>query len=94
MLTSKEMKINALIARKKATILDEIELGNKIVEYANNGEMMICFVKNAIEEYPTISAAFIKELRNNGYKVDLWYKDGWDNLHRYYKGALKVSWYK
>lgn len=94
MRTSKEMKLTALLARKKAASADDIELKNKIEEAAQDGEMMICFVKNASDEYPTISAACIKELKTAGYKVDIWYRDGWDNLHRYYKGALKVSWFK
>lgn len=91
---SKEMKITALLARKKAATADDIELEDKIGEMAKEGEMMLCFVKNAFGEYPTLSAEKIKELKACGYKVDLWYKDGWDNLHRYYKGALKVSWRK
>lgn len=94
MRTSKEMKITALLARKKAASADDIELENKIEEAAREGEMMICFVKNAAGEYPTITAAKIKELKTAGFKVDIWYKDGWDDLHRYYKGALKVSWRK
>lgn len=94
MRTSKEMKVTALLARKKAASADDIELENKIEEVAKDGEMMLCFVKNASGEYPTITAAKIKELKELGYKVDLWYRDGWDDLHRYYKGALKVTWFK
>lgn len=94
MRTSKEMKLTALLARKKAASADDIELKDKIEEAAKDGEMMICFVKNASNEYPTISAACIKELKAAGYKVDIWYRDGWDDLRRYYKGALKVLWKK
>lgn len=94
MLTSKEMKLNALLARKKQAYKDDIELEEKIVEMANSGELMLCYVKNSNDEYPTISAECIKRLKDNGYVVDLWYKDGWDNLRRYYKGAMKISWFK
>ena len=94
MISSREMKMNALLARKKMAHEDDIELEQRIFEAAAAGELMLCYVKNSKDEYPTISAECIKRLKENGYKIDIWYKDGWDNLHRYYKGALKVSWFK
>ena len=57
---------------------------------------MITYIdKNKVEEYPTISADMIRGLKRAGYKVHLWDNSkGWDTLHRYYKGALEVKWYK
>lgn len=91
---SKTMKVAALTVRKKISKNDDEELINKIKEYANQGEFDLCFVHNSKNEYPTISNETIKTLKKKGYKVRCWYRKGWDTLHRFYKGALEVTWYK
>ena len=93
--TSKEMKIDTLKVRKRDCLRDDVELAESISQAAAAGEFYVVKVRNQFEQYMTISDRMIKELKDLGYKVDLWDKKvGWDDLHRYYKGALKVSWYK
>ena len=91
---SKDMRTVTLQVRKKVSKVDDEELIHRIKENASDGEFELQFVRNRAEEYPTISAETIKGLQQRGYKVRVWYKKGWDNLHRFYKGALTVTWYK
>ena len=92
---SKDMKMKALKVRNQVCKKDDFELMQKIEDAAEHGEFNTYFVKNKVGEYPTISADMIRGLKRAGYKVHLWYnRKGWDNLHRYYKGALEVTWYR
>ena len=92
---SKDMKMKALKVRNQVCKEDDFELMQKIEDAAEHGEFHTYFVKNKVEEYPTISADMIRGLKRAGYKVYLWDNSkGWDTLHRYYKGALEVKWYK
>lgn len=92
---SKDMKMKALKIRNQVCKEDDFELMQKIEDAAEHGEFHTYFVKNKVEEYPTISADMIRGLKRAGYKVHLWDNSkGWDTLHRYYKGALEVKWYK
>lgn len=91
---SEETRIVALLARKQATEKDEMELDQGIQKAAAAGEMMYNYIENSNGKYPTISNEYIQELKDNGYKVDIWDKNGWDDLRRYYKGILTISWFK
>ena len=92
---SKDMRMKALKVRNQVCKEDDFELMQKIESAAEQGEFYTYFVKNKVEEYPTISADMIRGLKRAGYKVHLWDNSkGWDTLHRYYKGALEVKWYK
>lgn len=94
LMDSKTMRIAALNIRKKVSKVDDQELWDRIKENANDGEFELYFVHNKENKYPTISNEMIKQLKKKGYKVKVWYKKGWDNLHRFYKGGLSVTWYK
>lgn len=94
LMDSKTMRIAALNIRKKVSKVDDQELWDRIKENANDGEFKLYFVHNKENKYPTISNEMIKQLKKKGYKVKVWYKKGWDNLHRFYKGGLSVTWYK
>lgn len=94
LMDSKTMRMTALNIRKKVSKVDDQELWDRIKENANDGEFELYFVHNKENKYPTISNEMIKQLKKKGYKVKVWYKKGWDNLHRFYKGGLSVTWYK
>lgn len=91
---SKEMRIITLKKRKEDCVQDDQELWNRIEENAKKGEFELYFIHNKKDEYPTLSEEMIKNLKEHGFKVDPWEKKGWDNLHRYYKGPISVTWYK
>ena len=92
---SSEIKMRTIKIRNKVSKEDEFELIQKIEGAAEHGEFNVYFVKNKMDDYPTISAEMVKSLKRAGYKIHLWdTRKGWDNLHRYYKGALEVTWYR
>lgn len=91
---SKTMRMAALNIRKKDSKNDDQELWDKIKENANTGEFELYYVHTNAGTYPTISNEMIKKLKKKGYKVKVWYRKGWDNLHRFYKGGLTVTWYR
>lgn len=95
MIKSTEIKLKALKIRKACAKKDEVEVEYYINDAASHGEFQIIIIKNNENDSLTLSAEFIQKLKDNGYKIDLKdNKNGWDNLHRYYKGAIKITWYK
>lgn len=90
---SKDLKMIALKTRVEHAKKDEEYLWDLMLKNAQKGEMSIFISRNAQEEYPVYSAEFIKQLKDKGFQIKLFDK-GWDDLHRWYKGALRVSWYK
>lgn len=93
MIDARESRLLAFTTRQKVAVDDYRELCEKIKDAASQGELEYIYVTNEENKYPTITAEQVVELREMGYKVDLWNgRAGWDYLKRFYKGALKVSW--
>ena len=93
MIDARECRLLTLTVRQKEAKKDYRELCEKIKDAASKGELDYAYVTNEENKYPTITAEQVAELRELGFKVELWNgRAGWDYLKRFYKGALKVSW--
>lgn len=90
--TSKEIKLIALKARREACARGEEFVWNEIRTSAAAGNFRAFIYKIDNDTEITISAEFVKELKNKGFKVSPRDRYGWDDLHRYYKGAIIVTW--
>lgn len=92
--TSKEVKLITLKARKEMAAQGEEYVWKKILEDAQDGYFRTFAYRLSEHTEITISAEFIKELRDKGFRVRPQDRDGWDDLHRFYQGAVVVTWRK
>lgn len=93
-ITSKTMRYEALKFRQDNYEDDEKEVYEYIIKKAEQGEFELILWSNSKGKDLTLSAECIKKLKDSGFKVQLMEKRNWDNLHRWYKGGIRISWYK
>lgn len=93
MIDARECRLLTLTVRQKEAEKDYAELCTKIKDAAAQGELEYIYVTNEENKYPTLTAEQVEELKDLGFRVELWNgRKGFDYLRRFYKGALKVSW--
>ena len=95
---SSEMRMIALKARQVKCEQGENFIWNEIRKAAAKGEFELWAYKmvddNGDGVEITVSEDFIKQLKKLGYKVYPREARNWDDLHRFYKGLLYISWKK